>query len=166
MPPLALLMGSWFYEQRQQQAFLRKLSPRIGWGIFAALILGLSLGLYSYYSKEDEPRVVAAELQRRLQPGELVYTGNYHHITYHLLGQQSLTPYVHSSLLFYDHHVRALEIDLEQEANRILQQDPRFVLLRTDHPHTALTDIIYDNYTITDTLLNEVWILEKNSGNE
>ncbi|MEL6655130.1 MAG: glycosyltransferase family 39 protein [Bacteroidota bacterium] len=162
MPALALLAATWFVQERTSQPWLRKLSGSWAWGILALAIIGLSVGLISYYTKKvDDPRVVAAELQERLEPGDLVYTGNYHHITYHLLGQQSLTPYVHSSLLFYEHHVNALEIDLEQEAQNILRQDPRFVLLRTDHPHNKLTDLIYDQYTVTDTLLDKVWILEK-----
>lgn len=162
MPPLALLAGSWFFRERTTQAWLRNIPTRWAWGTLAVLILGLSIALYSYYSsKVDDPRHIATELQERLAPGELVYTGNYHHITYHLLGQKSLTPYVHSSLLYYDHHVAALELDLEQEAQHILDQNPRFALLRTDHPHNQLTDIIYENFTIVDTLLDKVWLLEK-----
>ncbi len=167
MPPLALLAGSWFYGNRTAQAWLRNIPNRWAWGTLATLVLGLSIALYSYYNgKVDDPRVVTEELQKRLAPGELVYTGNYHHITYHLLGQESLTPYVHSSLLYYDHHVAALELDLEHEAQQILDHNPRFALLRTDHPHNQLTDIIYENFTIIDTLLDKVWLLEKNEAYE
>lgn len=167
MPPLALLAGSWFSQERIKQGFLRNIPARWAWGFLAALVLGLSIGLYSYFSKKlDGPRVIAQKLRERLSDDQLVYTGNYHHITYHLLEQPSLTPYVHSSLLFYDHHVSALEIDLQEEAQKILDQNPRFVLLRTDHPHNKLTELIYENYTITDTLPDKVWLLEKLSIHE
>lgn len=128
----------------------------------------LSISLISYYNKRvDGPRVVAQELQQRLAPGEIIYTGNYHHITYHLLEQESPTPYVHASLLFYPHHVEALEIDLDKEADRILSQNPRFILLRPDHPRNRLTDIIYNQYIVSDTLLNDkVLVLEKRTYNE
>ena len=162
MPPLALLAGSWFLSTRKGQAKLRQIPGRWTWPVLGVAVLGLSVGLSAYYLKRvDDPRVVATELEKRLQPGDLVYTGNYHHITYHLLDQPSLTPYVHSSLLFYEHHVNALEIDLEEEGRKILDQNPRFVLLRPDHPHNQLTDMIYQDYTIIDTLLEKVWILEK-----
>jgi len=161
MPPLALLAASWFDPERQQQAWLRKVSARWIKPFLIVTFVGISAGLFFYFqNKMDGPRLVTAALQERLAPGELVYTGNYHHIVYHLLGQQGLTPYVHSSLLFYDHHVAALEIDLAQEAEHILAQKPRFILLRTDHPHNLLTNSIYQRYQITDTLPDKVWLLE------
>lgn len=167
MPPLALLAATWFSPLRRQQKWLRNLSAKSVQLFLAVAFTGISIGLYFYYtSKLDGPRVIATELEKRLQPGEVVYTGNYHHIVYPLLGQNSLTPYVHSSLLFYDHHINALEVDLEKEATRILAQNPRFVLLRTDHPHNALTNLIYERYLITDTLPDKVWLLEpKNINN-
>lgn len=167
MPPLALLVGGWFHRERRSSGWLRKIPSSWAWGFLAALFIGLSIGLFSYFSnKLDGPRVIAEELRQRLDDNQLVYTGNYHHITYHLLDQPSLTPYIHSSLLFYEHHVSALEIDLEQEGQNILAQNPRFVLLRTDHPHNKLTDLIYSHYTIIDTLPDKVWLLEKLSDHE
>lgn len=161
MPPLALLAATWFHAERQQQQWLRKLSGKGMQAFLAVVFVGVSIGLFFYYtSKLDGPRVIAKKLEERLQPGEVVYTGNYHHIVYPLLGQNSLTPYVHSSLLFYDHHISALEVDLEEEASKILAQHPRFVLLRTDHPHNTLTSLIYERYQITDTLPDKVWLLE------
>ncbi|MGH1435964.1 MAG: ArnT family glycosyltransferase [Lewinella sp.] len=161
MPPLALLAASWFDPERGQQAWLRKIPALWSRGFLLATFLGISIGLFSYFqNKLDGPRLVAAALKERLAPGELVYTGNYHHIVYHLLGQKSLTPYVHSSLLFYEHHVNALEIDLAEEAQHILAQQPRYILLRTDHPHNVLTNSIYKRYEITDTLPDKVWLLE------
>ncbi|WP_367388531.1 ArnT family glycosyltransferase [Lewinella sp. LCG006] len=161
MPPLALLAALWFDPERKQQGWLRKAAARWIKPFMVVAFVGISVGLFFYFrNKLDGPRLVAAALKERLAPGELVYTGNYHHIVYHLLGQQGLTPYVHSSLLFYDHHVEALEIDLTKEAKRILDQHPRFILLRTDHPHNLLTNSIYERYEITDTLPDKVWLLE------
>ena len=97
-----------------------------------------------------------------LKEGDKIYTGNYHHVVYHLLGQTSVTPYVHSSLLFYEHHVNALEIDLKKEAMRIVNEvQPAFVLLRKNDIENELTDYIYQYYTITRELPDKVWLLER-----
>jgi 4-amino-4-deoxy-L-arabinose transferase-like glycosyltransferase len=161
MPPLALLAATWFQQERRQQAWLRQLPGRWMKAFLVVSCVGISIGLFFYYqNKLDGPRVIAAELKERLQAGELVYTGNYHHIVYPLLGQRSLTPYVHSSLLFYEHHAEALEIDLEREAANILAQHPRYVLLRTVYPDNALTKSIFTHYQITDTLPDKVLLLE------
>jgi len=164
MAPLTLLAASWFHPQRSGQPWLRRLSPRWGWGMLVALVLGLSVGLYTYYNhKLDGPRIVARILKEKLRPGELVYTGNYHQIVYYLIDQPSLTPYIHSSLLYYPHHVVALGINLAEETHQIIAvKKPRFVLLRTDHPNNLLTEAIYQNYHPQDTLPDQVILLERN----
>ncbi|MEL7221365.1 MAG: glycosyltransferase family 39 protein, partial [Bacteroidota bacterium] len=136
MLPLALLTATWFHPERRQQQWLRNWSPKFAWGLLAALLLGLSIGLWRYYTKKtDYPKAITEILQSRMEEGDQVYTGNYHHIVYHLLDQAPLTPYVHSSLLFYEHHVDALGIDLAAEAHKIIDgHQPRYVLLREDYP--------------------------------
>ena len=164
MPPLALLAGSWFHPLRTGQSWLRRRSPRWGWGSLAVVVLGLSVGLYSYYQhKLDGPRIVARILKEKMRPGDLVYTGNYHQMVYYLIDQPSLTPYIHSSLLFYPHHVVALGINLAEETHQIIDiKKPRFVLLRTSHPTNLLTNSIYQNYHLQDTLPDKVMLLERN----
>ena len=96
-----------------------------------------------------------------MDPGDRVYTGNYHHIVCHLLGQPSLTPYVHSSLLYYAHHRRALDIDLAKESALILAENPRYILLREEHEENILTQRIKEKYTVADTLAEQVLLFEK-----
>jgi 4-amino-4-deoxy-L-arabinose transferase-like glycosyltransferase len=163
MPPLALLAASFFSSERQQGRWLRTAFAH--WYrpgmlltlILLLLVLPLSLWLY-YGRKPDYPRVVMEQIQPYLGEQGHVYTGNYHHIIYHLLDQPPPTPYVHSSLLFYDHHVRALDIDLQAEAAKILNPAalPAVVLLRTEHPDNALTAAIFDRYILRDTLPDKV----------
>ena len=72
-----------------------------------------------------------------------------------------MTPYIHSSLLFYDHHVNALGIDLQEVAENIVDDaQPEFILLRHDHPKNQLTDYIYEHYKVTEELPDDVWLLE------
>ena len=162
MPALALLAATWFHPARRRPRFLKQMPPKWGYALLALLILGLSIGLFSYYAKKaDYPRQIAQELRQRMNPGDQVYTGNYHHIVYHLLGQPSLTPYVHSSLLYYEHHLRALNIDLAKETECILEKRPRYILLREEHEQNILTQRIKEKYTVADTLVDHVLLLER-----
>ena len=131
MPAFALLAGEFFAAGRPRlPRWLEPVMHRsIGYPLLGVLITAnIWLQKKDYFDKPDYPRIVTAWLKEHLQPGELVYTGNYHHIVYHLLPQISPTPYVHRSLLWEPHHIEALEIDEKREWDRIIAQAPRFVL--------------------------------------
>lgn len=158
MPVLALMAAHYFASHKNRTA--KKLR-----GFFMAtmvLVLGIGIALFQYYSsKTDNARLITQALEQRLEVGEQVYTGDYHHIVYHLLGQESATPYVHSSLLHYAHHVNALGIDLDKEAKRIVHEvQPRYVLFRKDEPSNALREYIYQHYQQTEELVDGVLLLE------
>lgn len=109
MPPLALLMALWFHPDRQSLPWLRRISPRVAYRsvwVFVAIMSGVLL-LY-FGRRTDGPKQVAAALESILQPGERFYTGDYQQITYHLLGQHSVLPHVHPSLVFDSLNVAAL----------------------------------------------------------
>ncbi|PPK88128.1 4-amino-4-deoxy-L-arabinose transferase-like glycosyltransferase [Neolewinella xylanilytica] len=92
----------------------------VPWAV-AVVSIGLGIGHAFYYAgKDDEPRIIADYLRDRLPPGETFFAINGFQISYHLLDRPVPTPYIHSSLLFYDHHARAFRIDEAAEAQRIL----------------------------------------------
>ncbi|RMF01393.1 MAG: hypothetical protein D6772_04875 [Bacteroidetes bacterium] len=166
MPSLALLAATFFHPDRQSMAAFRRAFQGVaasGTRIFLILfLLVLPLSLWWYYHrKPDYPRIVAQRVAPWLGPQDQLYTGNYHQIVYHLLDQDVPTPYVHSSLLFYNHHVRALQIDLAKEADRLLNraQLPAVVLLREEHPDNELTRAIHQRYIVRDTLPDHVLLL-------
>ncbi len=163
MPALVCLAASWAHPDRHSLPGLRHLSPKLGYSLLAVLSIGLTMVLMVYYGqKPDRPKEAAVRLQSMLQPGEEVYLGNYHQIIYHLLDQAPPTPYVHSTLLLYDHHIEALAIDLERETRNLIdKRQPRFVLLRAGSPDNHLTQAIYNNYIIQDTLPDRVYLLER-----
>lgn len=163
MPPLALLAACYFRPAYwSDRAFTRL--RRIG--RIALPIIAISLGLvhwFYYRGKTDEAGEVYTYLRDRMQPGETLYVGDFHQILYHLLDRQPPTPYVHSSLLFYEHHLEALSIDLPAETARILAQRPDWITLRTDGTKNYLTDQLAENYAPRDTILDGrvvVWVPE------
>ena len=109
-------------------------------GVLAvAVAIGIGHALY-YSRKDDESRRIAAVLGPLLDPGETFFGMNGFQITYHLLDRPVPTPYIHSSLLFYDHHVRAFQINEAAEGNRIVA-DPtvRYVVRRVDDTEAEST---------------------------
>jgi hypothetical protein len=110
-----------------------------GWwlvGAFALLLGATHFGIYN--NKEDYPKELAVYLEDHLGPNETFFFINGHQITYHLTGRTVPTPYVHSSLLFLDHHVRAFQVDEVAEADRIIN-NPKVVCLvgRRDDPEVG-----------------------------
>ena len=161
MPALALLAATWFHPARHRPRLFKQMPPKWSYSLLGLLILGLSIGLFSYYAKKvDYPRQVAMDLQQRMNPEDRVYTGNYYSIINHLLGQPSLTPYVHSTLLYYEHHLRAHAIDLDKESKRILEKKPRYILLREEQEQNILTRRIKEKYTVIDTLVDGVLLFQ------
>jgi hypothetical protein len=110
-----------------------------GWWLVGAFALLLGVTHYGIYNnKEDYPKELAVYLEDHLGPNETFFFINGHQITYHLTGRTVPTPYVHSSLLFLDHHVRAFQVDEVVEADRIIN-NPKVVCLvgRRDDPEVG-----------------------------
>lgn len=118
----------------------RKLPRYAMAGILAvATIIGIGHAVY-YSRKDDEPRRIAAALAPLLKPGETFFGMNGFQITYHLLNRPVPTPYIHSSLLFYDHHVAAFHIDEAAEGERIVGDTTvKYLIRRVDDTEAEST---------------------------
>jgi hypothetical protein len=91
---------------------------------------------------------VAAYLEPKLKADDIIYTGNYHHIIYYLLQKDSPTKYIHRSLLLGDHHIKALDINVNEEFRSIMAQKPVYILVENDYPDGMMKDFIRDNYSL------------------
>jgi uncharacterized membrane protein len=129
-PVLALFASLWWLPGLTVYPWLRSEKlKRWGLALLALFSLGLGTAHYLHYTKkDDDPARVVAYFQDRLGPEETFFGINGWQIAYHLLDKPVPTPYVHSSLLFLDHHVRAFQIDELAEAERIIA-DPTVVYL-------------------------------------
>ena len=115
-PVLSLLVGA-----TAGVAYREVLRRR--WVKIAVLVaaVGVGIGHAVYYGgKTDGRQQLADYLAPRLAPDETFLTLDGFQILYHLLDRPVPTPYVHSSLLFYGHHVQAFRIDERAEAARLL----------------------------------------------
>lgn len=157
MPPATLLAASFLYPGTAVAAGLRKWS----WRLLAALWLAVPVIHWdNYHERPDEARQVADYLAPLLEPDDLIYPGDFHQILYHLLDRPVLSPYVHSSLLYYDHHIYALEADIAAEARSLFSLQPRFVLLRQEHHDNEIKQQFRETYRLRhtfDELKLELW---------
>ena len=160
-PVLALMAGAWWATggtllPKLSAGLLRKYTPSI------ILAFGVLVGLQHYIrygAKEDTPAMIADYLADHLQPNETFFTINGRQITYYLLDRNVPTPYVHSSLLFYDHHVRAFQIDEVAEADRLVKNENlRYLvsLVDDDALHSPLSERILPYFTPIDTIHEKI----------
>ncbi|NJB84405.1 hypothetical protein GGR26_000150 [Lewinella marina] len=135
-PIVALYVGAWVGHAWEQLLY-RRWVPRA----VAAVAVALGVVHYTYYKgKPDEPRQIAEYLAPRLGPGETFFPLNGFQITYHLLDRPVPTPYVHSSLLSFEHHTQAFQIDEAAEAQRIIDdRSVRYLVGRIHDPEVNTT---------------------------
>ncbi len=141
------------------------------WVPWAVAIVGIGLGFghaFYYAGKEDQPRAIADYLRDRLPPEETYFAINGFQITYHLLRRPVPSPFIHSSLLFYDHHARAFRIDEAAEAERILS-DPTVTYLvgRKNDPEagTLLGRTLFEAFEPAGDITNELRVWKRKPTN-
>ena len=164
MAPMSLLAGS-FFDRR------REVPKSIGWMrkpvfvyslLIVLVVLNMGFQKADFLDKKDYPKEVAAYLNTLLQPGDILYTGNYHHITYLLTGTASPTPYVHRSLLWDVRNIKALNIDQEVELNKILDQNPRFILIGKPIPEDNILALrLASSYKVIRTFDQKATVYER-----
>lgn len=151
--PVSIFAGNYFLPDIRKKFWVDYIfkKPYI-YGIFAVIIL---LNFYfqkkDYLDKKDVVQEVAGYIEKRLEPGDIIYTGNYHHIIYYLLDSESPTKYIHRSLLTTDSHIRALQLDPDKEFRRIMSENPRFVIVKKEHPNEVFNEFLNKKYRLIKT---------------
>lgn len=115
--------------------------------LVTALVLNFYFQKKDYIDRQDTPAELAKMLRPKLKRGDLVYAGNYHHILYFLLDRPSPSPYVHRSLLWTEEHRNALNIQVDDEIQRIFAADPVFVIVQDSIPHLLFNERLEEKYT-------------------
>ncbi|MEL7161815.1 MAG: hypothetical protein AAFN92_13725, partial [Bacteroidota bacterium] len=165
-PVLALLAGLWwapgvsiFPWLRRER--LRKLTPYLVGGL--ALVLG-TVHFFHYQKKTDDPQLMADYLRSRLGEEETFFCLNGRQIAYHLLDKPVPTPYVHSSLLFLDHHLRAFQVDEAAVAQDIIDNPSVTYLVghtdNTDDPST-IKQLLLEHFTYVETVQDRLVIYRR-----
>jgi 4-amino-4-deoxy-L-arabinose transferase-like glycosyltransferase len=164
MLPVSLMAGVFFHSERSLPIFLRCLFNRkTGRVIIVALILLITMMKLEYVLRKDIPREIASYLNPRLKAEDVIYTGNYHHIIYYLLKKDSPTKYIHRSLLLDDKHVKALDINVDEEFSHIMAQHPLYIILEKEYPSGRMKDFITNNYSVEKDFGNGILLYRQNN---
>lgn len=168
MLPFSFLAASFFEIEKEHLprwiAWIRQ--PKVGYSLLGALIIAhLFFQKKDYLDKPDHQLNTANYLNAHLEEGDRIYMAE-DHIVYHLTDQVPLTKYVHPSLFWEQKHIKALEMPLEEEIDRIKAARPRYLVFRL--PYENLKDDRFDSfrekyYHPVDTIGNNfIIILERN----
>ncbi len=164
MLPFSMLAGSFFDARRPLRGFLAKVfAPKIGYPVLVVIMIVNTLfQKKDYLEKPDYAAQIADYLDDRLKPEDVIYTGNYHQIIYHLLDKESPTPFVHRSLLWDVENVEALELNQNKELNKIMQQEPRYVIYQGDLPlQLDFGKTMQQDYQIIKSFPREINVYER-----
>jgi 4-amino-4-deoxy-L-arabinose transferase-like glycosyltransferase len=162
MLPVSLLAGLFFHSERTHPSYINRIiSPKTGGIIFAILIITITFLKNEYYTRKDIPREIAAYLKPRLNEADVIYAGNYHHILYYLLKKDSPTKYIHRTLLFKDTHIRALNINTDEEFRKIMAARPVYIITMKDFPAGMMKDFIMTNYTLEKEFEGEIKLFRR-----
>ena len=136
MLPVAWLAGTFYARDLPKPRWIAPLFQLRNGAIVLSLLFLVNLFLQKkdYLDKPDHARETANYLRPLLLPDDRIYMGNYHQIVYHLLSQESPTPYVHRSLIWEKRHRAVLQIHLSKELARIQKINPRFVVFQPELP--------------------------------
>ncbi len=83
-----------------------------------------------------------------------VFVYNYKGMVYSFLDQKPMSKYVHQTMLTYDYHIKSLNIDVDSEIKRILDQKPLFIITRNEPSFHSSSESFHKNYKI-DTVFNK-----------
>jgi 4-amino-4-deoxy-L-arabinose transferase-like glycosyltransferase len=162
MLPVSIAAGSFFQSQYEFPLYFnRVVSGRVGIIILATLFIGISAMKLEYVFRKDVPQEIAEYLKPKLKEGDIIYTGNYHHIIYYLLRKDSPTKYVHRSLLINENHIRALDIDADKEFRHITSQNPLYIIVKDEYPSMIMNDFIKDHYQLEEEFDGEVYLFRR-----
>jgi hypothetical protein len=134
----------------------------VGPVLLAVLVSGiLFLQKLDYLDRPDMTKTVAAYLKPLLRPGDRIFTGNYQPVLYYLLGQDCPVKYVHRTLMCDSEHQQALQIDLPEEMNALMNMDFRFILMEKPYCYEPMNEFILEKYLVLKEFPGEVVIYER-----
>lgn len=146
MIPISLLAGIGSQELFKMNSFIKNKKF-----VLAFSLVLISLIFYfqkqSYFNKKTDITDLYNYIKKELKPGEQIYTGNSAHILYYLLNLKSPSPYIHSSLLWNPEHLDALQLNLNDEADRILKVNPRFILIKEGVTDSTMINKFLTSYS-------------------
>ena len=102
------------------------------------------------------PRELSSFLESKMKPDDTIYTSNYKHIVYYLLEKECPTKYVHPTLMLRPYHIKAYGMDINEELNSILRQQPTFIVIQ--YKYDLLESLMKEDYSLIKEFPDEIRI--------
>jgi len=149
MLPVSIYAGRIFSNENKKPLWLNRLLIHpVGTVILIAFMsFNVIMQKHDYYRKSKDIEAVAGYLKTVMKPDETLFTGNYQQILYYLLNKNSPTKFVHRTLLCSEDHRYALQIDLAEEMNAIIQQNITYITMQGPFCYEPFNEYIRANYT-------------------
>lgn len=154
MVPISLVAGMFYHPKMiasPRMEAIYKGRPAL-WAGIAIIVIVLTINIHKNWFQTDYPREVAEYLDDNMKPDETVFTGNYRHIIYYLLQQNSPTKYVHPTILTTELG-KAFRVNSLNEIRKILAGKPSYVIIERSFP--ALEKEIKAAYVMDTTFRNQ-----------
>jgi 4-amino-4-deoxy-L-arabinose transferase-like glycosyltransferase len=116
----------------------------------ALLVIGIAIGNQSYFwTSRDIAKEIAIDLKPLIDKDDIIFTDAKIHLSYYLLGLRPPSKYVHPTLIF--NHTDAYGITTEVEMNKIMDQEPEFIIHRNGNTDFELNRRILKDYALYNT---------------
>lgn len=124
-------------------------------GLVIILLFIISIVNQSYYlTRKDYPRAVSEYIKTNKAEADKVFVYNYKGMVYYFLDQKPMSKYVHQTMLTYDYHIKSMNIDVDGEIKKIIDQKPSFIITRSEPSFHSSTEYFQNNYEL-DTVFNK-----------
>lgn len=161
-PPLALLAAQLFTPQLLPVKKLRE-----SWVVGIATVLLISIPVVDFlkiqarFGQPDTPREIATYLDNHSDPDRPIYIYNYYHVIYYLTNRLPPTPYYHPSVLFNNAHSFAAGIDQVEEWDKILIQNPEYIIINSRNGGTSFPNRIKEQWKLETTFADGIDVYRK-----
>ena len=130
----------------------------VGLSVAVALLVGIVNQSY-FWVTPDPIKQITAKLAPHLTKNDFILADKDLQLAHYLLDLTPPTKYVHPTIIFQHH--RAFQLDTEQEMNRMLDKNPKFILYDKLKHYFEANQRIQNNYHFYERI-EGVTILERN----
>ena len=162
MVPFSFIAGLFFHPKFEIDKTTALIFKR-KWGTYLLIFVVIGVqysAIKSNISKKDMPREVSTFLESKMKPDDTIYTSNYRHIIYYLLKKECPTKYVHPTLMLRPYHIHAYGMDIKEELNSILRQQPTFIVIQ--NKYDTLKSLMKEDYTLIKEFPDQIRIYQLN----
>ena len=159
LPPISLIVPLAFTRLSSMKAVATDKKNKVAYlSIALAFVIGIINQSY-FWTQPDRVKEISARLASTISENDFILTDKQLQLTQYLLDLSPPTKYVHPTLIF--DHSRAFAIDTEEEMNKILDKNPKYIIYQKSKSYYDSNTRVQSNYHLFDRI-GKVSILQIN----